>query len=310
MTITPELSVVIPAYNAAETLDAQLRALTTQENAAPFEVLVCDNGSTDRTADVVRAWQQELPQLRLIDASDRRGPSAARNIGAEQARAPFLAFCDADDIVAADWLATLHDSLQHAPLVAGRLDAVPLNRENRASVTWNPDGTIIEGFWPQYEAAASSNLGVSAAAFREVGGFDERLKTGEDVDLCWRIQLAGYPLARSGATVQLRKRDGLRAVYRQAYSYRVGTRQLRFKYALLAEAYRAPAPNSPRSAGARASPTRLGRLIGRALAVRRAGDFADAAWRLGEWAGERFGRVDQTMPQIRPPDAHPTSPGK
>src|SRR5690606_19776361 len=106
------------------------------------------------------------------------------------------------------------------------------------SVTWNPDGRIVEEFWPQYEGAASSNLGVAASAFRDVDGFDELLQTGEDVDLCWRIQLAGHPLVRSDATVHLRKRDGLRAVFRQAFSYRVGTRQLRHKFAPLVDAYR------------------------------------------------------------------------
>ncbi len=299
MTNTPEMSVIIPAYDAAATLPSQLRALAEQEVLFQFEVLVCDNGSTDGTAEVVRAWQGSLSWLALVDASARRGPSAARNVGVQKARGRFLAFCDADDVVTPGWLAGLHESLQRAPLVAGRLDAVSLNASNRASVSWNADGRIIEKFWPEYEAAASSNLAVAAAAFREVGGFDEQLRTGEDVDLCWRLQLAGHPLIRSQATVLLRKRDGLRAVFRQAYAYRLGTRQLRYRYAALAEAYhrsesRMPSPT--RDARLRAS-----QLVHRARAVRRSGDLADLAWRLGEWAAERFGRPDLTLPRVGRP---------
>src|SRR5690242_355556 len=101
----PELSVVIAAFDAQHTLGEQLDALAGQDVGFAFEVLVCDNGSRDATPALVRRRQEHEPWLRLVDASARRGPSAARNIGAGHARGRFLAFCDADDVVGQGWLA-------------------------------------------------------------------------------------------------------------------------------------------------------------------------------------------------------------
>src|SRR5690606_31786877 len=81
----PELSVVIAAFDARATLGEQLDALAARDVDFAVEVLVCDNGSRDGTPDLVRRRQEREPWLRLVDASARRGPSAARNIGAGQA---------------------------------------------------------------------------------------------------------------------------------------------------------------------------------------------------------------------------------
>ena len=74
-------SVVIPTYNAAATLDATLAALAAQEDVAPFEVVIADNGSVDDSAEVARRWADRLPLLRVVDASRARGVAAARNDG-------------------------------------------------------------------------------------------------------------------------------------------------------------------------------------------------------------------------------------
>ena len=94
------VSVVIPARNAARTLDAQLQALAAQRFPAEWEVLVSDNGSTDATRAVAVEWAGRIPLLRVIDASARPGASAARNLGAAAAHGELLLFCDADDVVA------------------------------------------------------------------------------------------------------------------------------------------------------------------------------------------------------------------
>src|SRR5690606_34073255 len=124
---TPEASVVIAAFNAERTLGEQLAALSRQAVRFPWEVLVCDNGSTDGTVAVVTEWQGRLPQLRLVDASARRGPGAARNAGAARALSPLLLFCDADDVVADDWLAPLHGALQREVFVTGNSRRPVLN---------------------------------------------------------------------------------------------------------------------------------------------------------------------------------------
>src|SRR3954469_4895815 len=101
----PELTVVLATYNSAATVGAQLAALSHQEWERGWEVVVSDNGSTDRTLELVEAYRPSLPGLRIVDASDRRGLGHVCNVGAAAASAPAIAFCNDDDIVAAGWVA-------------------------------------------------------------------------------------------------------------------------------------------------------------------------------------------------------------
>src|SRR6059058_4106784 len=93
------VSVVVPAYNCADTIDVQLAALAEQDYDGRWEVVVVDNRSTDDTADRARRWSDRLPGLRVVDASERQGVSHARNRGIEEARGDLIAICDADDQV-------------------------------------------------------------------------------------------------------------------------------------------------------------------------------------------------------------------
>ena len=97
------ISVVIPAFNAETTIADQLGAIARQSDGVALEVIVADNGSSDATRTVVETWSERLP-VRLVDASARRGPAAARNIGASSARGDLLIFTDADDVVMPGWL--------------------------------------------------------------------------------------------------------------------------------------------------------------------------------------------------------------
>ncbi|MBW4031753.1 MAG: glycosyltransferase [Acidobacteria bacterium] len=285
-TRSPAITVIIAAFNAEDTLGEQLGALARQDSPFDWEVLVCDNGSTDGTADLVRAWAHRLPQLKLVDASIRRGPSAARNVGAQAARSALLAFCDADDIVADDWLLEMQRALQDSELVAGR--TVPLPSPGAVSVSWAVDGLIVMPYWPLYPSAASSNLGVHSSVFRDLDGFDESLRSGEDIDFCWRAQMRGSSLEQcASAVVHIRKRTGLRSVYRQAFSYAVGEIQLKRKHADAMAAY-VPSPAGPAEDGV---PTRIPSRPSfprRAFRILQPDGRADAAWRFGGWLGRRW----------------------
>ena len=111
---SPRLSVIIPCKNMGATIGAQLEALANQSWSEPWEVIVSDNGSSDDSVRVVQRYAARLPNLRLVDASDRPGASHARNVGARHATAPALAFCDADDEVGVDWLAAMDRALSRA----------------------------------------------------------------------------------------------------------------------------------------------------------------------------------------------------
>ena len=116
------MSVVVPMYNAADLIAAQIEALGRQDFEGEWEVVVADNGSTDSSVDVVRRLEGVVPRLRLIDASHRRGAAAARNLGTSVTEGVGVAYCDADDVVDPSWLRHHEESLRRADVVGGRFD--------------------------------------------------------------------------------------------------------------------------------------------------------------------------------------------
>jgi GT2 family glycosyltransferase len=218
------ISVVLPVHNAAGVLHQQLDALAGQTWPGAWELIVAHNGSTDASAALVEGWRDRMPNLRVTDASARRGAAAARNLGARAAVGDVLAFCDADDVVAPGWLAALAAALEAHEFVAGGCDHEALNPGDTAdwhARSFETELPVAMGFLPY---ATSANMAVSRAAFFEVGGFDEDFArlgaAGEDIDLSWRLQLGGRALHfEPGALVYYRHRHDLRGVWRQNLGY-------------------------------------------------------------------------------------------
>lgn len=207
------VSVVVPVRDGAETIAAQLDALTRQGHPEPFEIIVADNGSSDDT----RAIASRYPGVRVVDASARRGPNHARNVGARHATGALILTCDADDIAPPGWVTAMADALADADLVGGRLDYLTLNPEHGARAAANAEFSGRLGFLP---SAAGASFGIRASALWALGGWDEALQGGgDDTDLCWRAQLAGYRFAWvEEPAMQYRLRRGTGAVVRQAYA--------------------------------------------------------------------------------------------
>ena len=220
---TITVSVVMPAFNAAKTISRQLDALARQTTEVRWELIVADNGSTDTTAEVVSRWAGTVPALRVVDASDGRGPSYARNFGARQATGELLLFCDADDVVDPGWIAAMVAAWRGgADLLGGRLDVE--TRNDPDVLMWrgpiqDTGLPVAYGFMPY---SISANFGCTAEAFRRFNGFDESIlsASGEDVDICWRAQMQGYTLAFvPNAVVAYLFRHDLGGALRQALGY-------------------------------------------------------------------------------------------
>ena len=210
-----DLSVIVPARNEAATIGLQLEALAVQRGDAVFEVVVGDNGSTDATVAAVEAFAGRFDRLVVVDASARPGCGAAKNQAAAHARAPLLAFCDADDIVAEGWVAAVASGLSDADFVAG--PSVTFTEEPRHDATHPSAPTTVLGFLPFAEGC---NLGIHAGVFLDAGGFDEGALAAEDVELSWRLQLDGLRLGwASAALVHKRDRRDGRGLIRQFARY-------------------------------------------------------------------------------------------
>lgn len=217
-----KLSVIIPCYNGAVTIADQLEALANQYWSETWEVIVSDNGSTDNSMEIVMRYQNRLPNLRIADASDRRGQAHARNIGARLAVGESLVFCDADDEVAPGWLAAMGEALSRYDFVACRIDIDKLNepwvRKNRKSP--QQDGIQKYDYPPYLPHAGGSTIGVKRRLHQAVGGFDESMILLEDTDYCWKIQRKGVEFHFvPDAVIYVHLRKSIKGIYRQAHGY-------------------------------------------------------------------------------------------
>jgi glycosyltransferase involved in cell wall biosynthesis len=156
----PTVTVVIPARDAAPTLERTLLAIRAQTLESVFEVLVVDDGSHDETADVARRYE---PLVRLIRNGESQGPGAARNRGVREARAPVLAFTDADCFPTPGWLAAGLKVVGQADLVQGRVEPDPAVPRTPFDLS-----LVVERDGGFYQTA---NLFVRREVYEAVGGF-------------------------------------------------------------------------------------------------------------------------------------------
>lgn len=293
----PRLSVVIACLDAADVLGVQLAALARQQAPCPWEVILADNGSRDATRDVAQAWSDRLP-LRVVDAGVVRGPGPARNVGARAARGEWLAFCDADDEVADDWLQAMARSLERNAFVAGRFEGERLNsaRVLRSRRLDQQDGLQWSSPAVGMPHAGAGNLGVRRDVFLAAGGFDARLQHLEDTDLCWRIQRTGVPLVFAPeVVVHVRLRSTLRGMFRQGRSYGRAQADLERRYVVGARPLSATGVDDPPSVALRPlgrRPVALLRAVGGELkGFVAGGGVGRQIWRIGWYVGHH-GRVE------------------
>ncbi len=178
--MSDSVAVIIPAYNAARHLRRTIESVLAQTMPAT-EIIVVDDGSTDDTAAVVRSFPEPV---RLIQKPNG-GPASARNIGAQQASATWLAFIDADDVWYPDKLAC-QCAIAELPDV-GLIHCLPDHRDEIV-----PDELTFDLLWERNWIINSSVM-LRRDVFQQVGGFDEArdLISVEDYNLWLRVAAAG-----------------------------------------------------------------------------------------------------------------------
>jgi len=185
------ISVIIPAYNAAQTLPACLAALQGQTHP-PGEIIVVDDGSQDQTVQAARAYGAQLLE------QPHQGPAAARNLGIRQARGDIILLTDADCEPVPAWVAEMTRPFAD-PQVAGVKGSYRTHQQERvarlAQVEFEERYDLLE------RLATIDFIDTSAAAFRlaalrEMGGFDPAFPqaVSEDVEFSYRLARAGYRL--------------------------------------------------------------------------------------------------------------------
>ena len=190
--MTPTITIVIPAHNAAETLAETLDSVRGQTRT-DWVAHVVDDASTDETAAIASAYCERDPRFRLWRVS-AGGVCGASNYGASEARTPWLAFLHSDDLYREDFLAEMLGAASRAPMPSRTV--VYSECQHRAA-----DGRLGRVERPprddhqRYLCTAcifyTCAVIVAREVFVEIGGYDEALRTAEDWDLYVRLFAAG-----------------------------------------------------------------------------------------------------------------------
>lgn len=180
----PLVSVVIPAYNSAATIERAVRSVLTQDYGS-IEVIVIDDGSADRTAEIAEAISDN--RLRVIRQSNA-GPAAARNRGIRETRGEFIAFLDADDEWTPTHLSTCVQSLSPEKVGAAYtfIDHRLQHGKEIYGDRWEQNRLFERVFWPSARMVTSAVV-LRRRAIDVIGNFDEALRSREDMDLFIRV---------------------------------------------------------------------------------------------------------------------------
>lgn len=189
---SPSIDVIVPTRNRVHFLPACLDSVIAQ-TLQPKTVFVIDDGSTDRTSEVLADFQKRWPRLRAV-RTEGVGVSAARNVALALSTADLIAFIDSDDVWDPAVLAALASRFTADQSRLGlvncglrQIDAQGLSIPNAPSVVPTQRGDIFRAILEGFYNIAPSTLMVRRDVVVSAGGFDESLVQAEDRDLCLRL---------------------------------------------------------------------------------------------------------------------------
>lgn len=219
----PLVSVVVPTFNRADYLAVTLASLASQDlDRDAYEVIAIDDGSTDRTSEVIAA-----AAVRSVRRDQPTGPNAARNTGVRVAGADLIAMVDDDVWAPPGWLRALVEGAERHPdagALGGPIRARLEGPAPRSCGRELPPITSLDlGMADRpAELVWSANMAIRRSAFETVGPFDERFSTGGDEeDWLRRLRVMGgevFYVAEAGLDHRRAGDDArLRSLMRSAY---------------------------------------------------------------------------------------------
>jgi glycosyltransferase involved in cell wall biosynthesis len=184
----PLVSIIIPALNEEEYIGKCLNSINDLDTPEViFEIILIDNGSTDRTAEIAKSLGAQVYSIKTGTIS------RLRNYGASKAKGKIFAFVDADCIVSRDWIKNALKELEDKSVGATGSNYQISGKSSWVSKAWEfnmrEQKNKCDTEWIQ-----SGNLIIKRDVFNLVGGFDEDLSVCEDSDICYRILDSGYKI--------------------------------------------------------------------------------------------------------------------
>jgi glycosyltransferase involved in cell wall biosynthesis len=192
----PSISVVMPVYNRAAIVERAIASVLAQDHD-DFELIVVDDGSSDRTPDIVEAISD--PRLKFVRLATNAGGNAARNRGIAEARAPLITFLDSDDRFLPHKLRFVVETFREKPSLDLLLDSFVKTyrpeRDRPDVICRNPkietNAAFLEALFTRRIWKATPGISVRRDAALRAGKFDEALRRRQDFDFILRVAAVG-----------------------------------------------------------------------------------------------------------------------
>ncbi|MFC1945246.1 glycosyltransferase [Chloroflexota bacterium] len=220
------VSVIIPAYNAANTLGKCLESAIKQKWLSGYEIIVVNDGSKDKTKEIALSF----PDVQVINTING-GASKATNIGINKALYGIVVSLDADAVLADDWLEKImpHFADQSVAAVGGY--AITGNKSIIGKLMGYDVELRLDSMPNSTDHLYTMNTAYRREALIEIGLFDEEMNIGYDVDISRRLKATGYKLIlQKDAKCTHYWRDDLKGYLNQQYNYAYYRLNIREKF--------------------------------------------------------------------------------
>ena len=208
-------SIIIPAYNAEQTIGECLLGATNQKWAGDYEVIVVNDGSTDQTASIASTF----PEVRVITVPNG-GASRATNIGIQKARYDTVISLDADAVLAEDWLEKIMPTFNDQSVAAVGGYALTGNKSVIGKLMGYDVELRLDRMPVCTDHLYTMNTAYRHQALVDIGGFDEGMKIAYDVDISRRLKATGGNLIlKKDAKCTHYWRDDFKGYLKQQYNY-------------------------------------------------------------------------------------------
>jgi len=234
--LTLKFSIIVPVYNRPKEIDELLDSLTTQDYSEDFEVLIIEDGSTEKSEGIVEKYATLLNLKYFF--KENTGAGTSRNFGMQQAAGSYFIILDSDVLVPKQYLSEVAKALSSnftdafgGPDAAHERFTILQKAINYSMTAVLTTGGIrgkkkaVGKFQPR-----SFNLGLSKAAFDKTNGFS-KLKVGEDIDLTFRLWEHGFETQLlEKAFVYHKRRSTIKQFFKQTFAFGTARPHLNKRY--------------------------------------------------------------------------------
>jgi len=214
------INVVLTTKNAGQYITDFLESMMNQQE--PYEVIIVDSDSTDKTQDIIKEYIQKNKNIKLFIHPGTRAESM--NYGIKQTTGDAVAFIGGDDVADKNWIKELRNALKDGDIVVGKLCS---KEEERFKTLAN-----VKIFHKEINIShPGCNTTYKKEILEKLKGFDPWFFSAEDLDLNYRAVDAGYTITMNDrAVVYYRPRNSIYAFFKQSFWYGTGRKLLGLKY--------------------------------------------------------------------------------